>query len=118
MKRLYFSPGAIGPGLHDSIIASCQRAGFSPILGQEAPQISSIVYLVAAGFGVSIVPRSIEQIRADGIVYVPIKGGAPIRLAVRKDNRSAAIRNFVAGPSAAAGARLRSDLARPDPSGD
>ena len=48
---------------------------------------------------VSIVPHSIEQIRADGIVYVPIKGEAPrasISLAVRKDNRSAVIRNFVA----------------------
>ena len=92
-------PRAIGPGFHDSIIASCQRAGFSPILGQEAPQISSIVHLVAAGFGISIVPHSIEQIRADGIVYIPIKGEAPrapISLAVHKDNRSAAIRNFVA----------------------
>jgi DNA-binding transcriptional LysR family regulator len=92
-------PRAIGPGLHDSIIASCQRAGFSPILGQEAPQIAYIVYLVAAGFGISIVPQSIEQIRADGVVYVPIEGKAPrapISLAVRKDNRSAVIRNFVA----------------------
>jgi hypothetical protein len=45
------------------------------------------------------VPHSIEQIRADGIVYVPIKGEAPrapISLAVRKDNRSAVMRNFVA----------------------
>jgi DNA-binding transcriptional LysR family regulator len=92
-------PRAIGPGFHDSIIASCQRAGFSPILGQEAPQISSIVHLVAAGFGISIVPHSIEQIRADGIVYIPIKGEAPrapISLAVHKNNRSASIRNFVA----------------------
>ena len=92
-------PRAIGPGLHDSIIASCQRAGFSPILGQEAPQISSIVHLVEAGFGVSIVLHSIEQIRANGIVYVRIKGEAPrapISLAVRKDNRSPVIRSFVA----------------------
>lgn len=99
LETFILFPRAIGPGLHDSIIASCQRAGFSPILGQEAPQISSIVHLVAAGFGVSIVPHSIEQIRADGIVYVPIKGEAPrapISLAVRKDNRSAVIRNFVA----------------------
>jgi hypothetical protein len=35
-------------------------------LGQEAPQISSIVHLVAAVFRASIVPHSIEQIRADG----------------------------------------------------
>jgi DNA-binding transcriptional LysR family regulator len=91
-------PRPIGPGLYDSIIASCQRAGFSPTLGQEAPQISSIVHLVAAGFGVSVVPKSIEQIRADGIVYLPIEGEAPrapISLAVRKDNRSATARNFL-----------------------
>lgn len=92
-------PRLIGPGLYDSIIASCLRAGFSPNLGQEAPQIASIVHLVAAGFGVSIVPRSLEQIRAEGIVYLPIEGEAPrapISLAVRKDNRSATVRNFVA----------------------
>jgi DNA-binding transcriptional LysR family regulator len=98
-EKLILFPRAIGPGLYDSIIAGCQRAGFSPILGEEGIQISSILSLVAAGFGISIVTRSIEQIRADGIVYVPIKGEAPrapISLAVRKDNRSAAIRNFVA----------------------
>jgi DNA-binding transcriptional LysR family regulator len=91
-------PRAIGPGLYDSIIASCQRVGFSPTLGQEAPQISSIVHLVAAGFGVSVVPKSIEQIRADGIVYLPIEGEAPrapISLAIRKDSRSATARNFL-----------------------
>jgi DNA-binding transcriptional LysR family regulator len=92
-------PRAIGPGLYDSVIAGCQRVGFSPTLGQEAPQISSIVHLVAAGFGVSVVPQSIEQIRAEGVVYASIDGEAPrapISLAVRKDNRSAAVRNFVA----------------------
>ncbi len=92
-------PRPIGPGLYDSIIASCQRAGFSPMLGQEAPQISSIVHLVAAGFGISIVPQSLEQIHADGIVYARIEGEAPqapISLAVHKDNRSATVRNFVA----------------------
>ncbi len=92
-------PRAIGPGLYDSIIAGCQRAGFSPALGQEAPQISSIVHLVAAGFGISIVPQSLEQIRAEGIVYTPIEGEAPrapISLAVRKDHRAATVLNFVA----------------------
>ena len=100
-ETIILPPRAISPGLYDSIIASCQRAGFSPMLKHEDPLIviASIVYLVAAGFGISIVPHSFEQIRADGIVYVPIKGEAPrasIGLAVRKDNRSAAIRNFVA----------------------
>jgi DNA-binding transcriptional LysR family regulator len=100
-ETLILLPRAIGPGLYDSIIASCQRAGFSPILGQEAPQIPSIVYLVAAGFGVSLVPQSIEQIHADGIVCTRIEGEAPmapIGLAYRRDNPSATVQNFVALP--------------------
>jgi DNA-binding transcriptional LysR family regulator len=100
-ETIIFSPRANSPGLYDSIIASCQRAGFNPMLRHEDPLmgIASIACLVAAGFGISIVPRSFEHIRADGIVYVPIKGEAPraaIGLAVRNDNRSAVIRNFVA----------------------
>jgi DNA-binding transcriptional LysR family regulator len=100
-ETIIFSPRANSPGLYDSIIASCRRAGFNPNLRHENPLmgIASIAYLVAAGFGISIVPRSFEHIRADGIVYVPIKGEAPralIGLAVRKDNGSAVIRNFVA----------------------
>jgi DNA-binding transcriptional LysR family regulator len=57
--------------------------------------------LVPAGFGVSLVPQSIEQIHADGIVYTRIEGEAPmapIGLAYRRDNRSATVRNFVALP--------------------
>jgi DNA-binding transcriptional LysR family regulator len=97
-EQLILFPRVIGPGLYDSIIAGFQGAGLSPKIGQEAPQIPSTVHLVAAGFGVSIVPRSIEQIRAQGIRYLPIEGEpliAPIGLAYRKDERSKVVRNFV-----------------------
>jgi DNA-binding transcriptional LysR family regulator len=89
---------AIGPAGHDAVIASCQRAGFSPNLGQEAPQTPSIVFMVAAGFGVSIVPQSVNQIRAEGVRYLPIEGEgprAPIGLAYRRNDHSPAVRNFV-----------------------
>ncbi len=43
---LYRRPG--GPGLYDTIIAACHRAGFSPRVGQEAPRILSTLSLVAA----------------------------------------------------------------------
>lgn len=97
-ETLILFPRAIGPGLYDAIIAACQRAGFSPDLGQEAPQIPSIVYMVAAGFGVSIVPQSTDRIRAEGVRYVPIRGDGPvasISLAYRRDDHSPAVRNFV-----------------------
>ena len=91
-------PREIGHGLHDSIIAACLAAGFTPKLGQDAPQISSIIPMVAAGFGVSVVPRSVTQIHADGIVYRPIADAAPrapISLAWRSDDRSVAVGNFI-----------------------
>jgi DNA-binding transcriptional LysR family regulator len=96
---LILFPRAIGPGLHDTIIASCQQAGFSPVLGQDAPQIPSTVYLVAAGFGVSVVPQSIEHIQAENVAYLRIDGDGPrasIGLAYRRDEQSVAVRNFVA----------------------
>lgn len=96
--HLILFPRAIGPGLYDSIIAGCRQAGFSPKVGQEAPQVPSIVHLVAAGFGVSLVPQSIAQIHARGVRYRPIRGEpliAPIGLAYRSDERSRLVRNFV-----------------------
>ena len=98
-ERFILFPRAVGPGLHDAIIACCQRAGFSPRLGQEAPQIVSTVHMVAAGFGASLVPQSIQQIHAEGVAYIRIEGEAPrapISLAYRSDDHSAAVRNFVA----------------------
>ena len=92
-------PRAIAPGLYDAIIAAFQRAGFTPKLGQEAPTFDSMVHMVAAGFGVTLVPQSIQQIRAKGIVYLPIEGkglSSPISLAYRRNDRSPAVRNFIA----------------------
>jgi DNA-binding transcriptional LysR family regulator len=92
----------VGPGPHDAIIARCQRAGFSCKLGQDAPQISTTVHMVAVGFGVSIVSQSIAQIHLAGVACIHIEGDAPrapISLAYRRDDRSMRVRNFVASYS-------------------
>jgi DNA-binding transcriptional LysR family regulator len=92
-------PRALAPDPYDSFIAACHRAGFGPALGQEAPEIVSAIPLVAAGLGVSIVPRSTSQIMTDGVSYVPIEGDAlrvGICLAHRRHDRSPAVHNFVA----------------------
>jgi DNA-binding transcriptional LysR family regulator len=84
------------PTMYDSIVAACARAGFSPKIGQEAPQIVTVIPLVAAGFGVSIVPRSFSEIHLPGVAYIDIEDDAPrssIVLAWRRDERSAAVKN-------------------------
>jgi len=70
-------PRSVGAGLYDEIIASCRRCGFSPRIGQETSQVTSIVNLVAAGLGVSLVPESMQQIHSEGVTYRPIAGDAP-----------------------------------------
>ncbi|VVE32333.1 Hca operon transcriptional activator HcaR [Pandoraea eparura] len=92
-------PREISPALYDRTIAACESAGFHPKLGQEAPQITSIVPMVAAGFGVSLVPASVSQIRTPGMGFWPIEGDvplAPISLAYRAEHASAALDRFIA----------------------
>jgi len=90
---------SLGPNLYDALLASCWRAGFSPKLGQEASQIAALVPMVGSGFGISIVPRSVSVVRCKNVVFRPIRGEAPkavISLAYRRDEHSAAVRNFIA----------------------
>jgi len=92
-------PRADGPGLYDEIVACCQRVGFAMKLGQATPDIPAIVLMVGAGFGISIIPQSLSQVRVDGVAYIPIEGEQPkaaISLGYRRDGQSQAVRNFVA----------------------
>ena len=73
-------PRANGSLLYDSIIAACQTAGFSPRVVQESPQMASMVSLVAAGVGVTLVPESVCQLRPAGVRYVPIQGQKPLSM--------------------------------------
>jgi DNA-binding transcriptional LysR family regulator len=95
---LYRRP--LGPGLYDAIIAACQRAGYSPRIGQEAPRMLATLSLVAAGLGVTLVPQSMRLLRVHGVVYRPLDAAAglvaPLNLAYRRGEHSEAARRFIA----------------------
>ena len=58
----------------------------------------AVIPMVAAGFGVSIVPRSFSEFRFAGVNYIDFEGNAPrsaIALACRRDERSSAIKNVM-----------------------
>ncbi|CAN7291689.1 LysR family transcriptional regulator [Trinickia sp. LjRoot230] len=91
-------PRPIGPDLHDSIIGACRHAGFAPSIGMESPQISSAANLVAAGFGVAVVPASIRQVQVEGVSYHELKGkplSTGIALIHRQREKSPTVLNFV-----------------------
>jgi DNA-binding transcriptional LysR family regulator len=57
-----------------------------------------MVPMVAAGFGVSIVPQSLEQIHASGVSFHPIDGPAPVAelaIATRSASQGPLVRDFV-----------------------
>jgi DNA-binding transcriptional LysR family regulator len=91
---------ASGPGLFDAIIGAFHAAGTAPNIAQEAPRITATLNLVAAGLGVSLVPQSLSAMRFEGVTYRPLaespRLAAPIRLACRINDHSAAARRFVA----------------------
>lgn len=92
-------PRFVGLSLYDDIAKACREAGFELVVTQEAPQIPSVVNLVAAGFGVSIVPASIAKIAIEGIVFRPIDGPpliARLGIAMLKSQRSPVALNMVA----------------------
>ena len=84
--------------VYQAFLDACRKAGFTPIMGPETPDIMSIAPMVAAGFGVALVPRALSQIRLKGVLYRPLAGEplvVPIRLAYRKNDDSPPVRNFV-----------------------
>src|SRR3954470_6168162 len=95
---LYRRP--LGPGLYDAIIAACQRAGYSPNIGQEAPRMLSTLSLVAAGLGVTLVPATMRRLGVEGLAYRRLDPSAelvaPLNLAYRRGESAAAVRRFIA----------------------
>ena len=100
LERFILYRRPLGPGLYDTIIAACHGAGFSPEVGQEAPRILSTLNLVAAGLGVSLVPASLQRLQMDGVVYRRLTDSphlkAPINVAYRNGEHSAAVHTFIA----------------------
>jgi DNA-binding transcriptional LysR family regulator len=92
-------PRETAPMVYDTVVDACRKAGFEPVIGQLAPHFSSIVNLVAAELGVSIVPASMTQVRVTGIAYRRIAGQSPttrLALAFRRGETSPVVRNFIA----------------------
>jgi DNA-binding transcriptional LysR family regulator len=92
-------PREAGPTVYDMIIDACRKAGFEPVIGQSAPQVPLVVNLVAAELGVSIVPKSMMQMRIAGVTYREIAGRLPpiwLALAYRRAETSPVVRNFIA----------------------
>lgn len=74
------SPRALGQGFHDQLASLCLHAGFVPHVVQQARRLQTVLGLVAAGFGVALLPASLGACAPAGVVMLPLASSAPAPL--------------------------------------
>lgn len=79
-----FTPELLGEGYHRQLVELCEQAGFTPHIVQEAAQLSTLIALVACGFGVALVPGSVSAYTLnDNVKFIKISCiGSPPQVAL------------------------------------
>lgn len=89
---------AFGPSIQDAIIGHCLAAGFSPRIVQEAADVQTIVSLVAAGLGVSLLIAPTPPTPERTVAYRPITDDIPpweLALAWSTHNQTPVLSRFL-----------------------
>lgn len=97
-ESFIFVPRHMAPGLHDTIISFCRQCGFAPHISQYAKQMQTVVSLVSSGFGVALVPQSVQNLKRTGVTYAPTRERSPsiqIGLIHRSKDENPAIERFL-----------------------
>ncbi|HFQ8312457.1 TPA: LysR family transcriptional regulator [Citrobacter freundii] len=68
---VFFDPH-VGTGLYDDILGLMHRYGLKPTIAQEVGEAMTIIGLVAAGLGVSILPASFKRVQLYEMCWIPI----------------------------------------------
>jgi DNA-binding transcriptional LysR family regulator len=86
------------PGLFDTITAMCQKTGFCPRVYCQPNMMQTVLSLVEAEQGVSIVPACVRNLRADGVRFYRLQpDDVRVELvgAWKKTNSSVVLRGFL-----------------------
>lgn len=73
---VFFDPH-VGTGLYDDILGLMRRYNLSPTITQEVGEAMTIIGLVAAGLGVSILPASFKRVQMSEMRWVPWRKRTP-----------------------------------------
>lgn len=89
---------SLAPGFYEHAVGMCRRAGFTPKVVQEAAQHPTLLLLVAAGYGVSLIPSLQKARDPDGVAFVKVQepwAAMQLWMAWRHSNSSAALAAFI-----------------------
>ncbi|MGZ8289759.1 MAG: LysR family transcriptional regulator [Telluria sp.] len=59
------------------LIQCCVNAGFQPTIFQEASEPQTLLAMVGAGLGVTLIPETTSRIGWPGVIFLPIKTNPP-----------------------------------------
>jgi DNA-binding transcriptional LysR family regulator len=80
---------SVSKTFHDRVLSLCLRAGFTPRVVQEANEILTMLHLVRAGMGVSLVPRSAQRLKVPGVRFHELHWKEPLwRIGIAWDRNS------------------------------
>jgi DNA-binding transcriptional LysR family regulator len=65
-------PRRMNSRILEIIVACCASAGFAPRIVQEAEQLHTLLALVSAGLGVTLVPQWVARVQQPDVVYIPL----------------------------------------------
>ncbi|MBE1160870.1 LysR family transcriptional regulator [Dyella acidiphila] len=91
-------PRELAATLYDRLVRLAAKAGFHPVVRQQAQQLNGLLALVAAGIGMALVPASMQVVKLAGVSYVPLADpDAYLLLAVasRAENPSPVVTQFL-----------------------
>lgn len=96
-EPLVLFPRSQAPGFHDLLIGSLSATGTTPIVAQYAPEMTTIIGLVAAGIGLTLVPASVARLALDGVAYRPVPGAPQSELLAiaRAGDDAPLVRTFI-----------------------
>jgi DNA-binding transcriptional LysR family regulator len=96
-ESMIHMPRVALPSMLDRLVAALETKGVHPVWVQETSEWLTSVSLVAAGFGVAVVPESFRRFGRDGVVYRDLAGSSvktTISVCTRQNEASALVKTF------------------------
>jgi DNA-binding transcriptional LysR family regulator len=88
-----------GSGIKEFLIEECAKAGFEPKSAQLVYRIIGALNLVASGLGIAIVPKSMQGIQPNSIVYKTFDPNSaikvPLSIAYRNHSSKLTVKRFL-----------------------
>jgi len=71
-EALLLYPAKPRPSYADQVLEMFQSRGLEPVVALEANEMQTAIGLVVAGIGYALVPRSVQGLHREGVVYLPL----------------------------------------------